>query len=169
MAAALMASGLLGLCSGARLDREHQVKTGFIYSIAKYCEWDFSHLTRGKFVIGVFRTRAFDPEIDVLNGKTIRDRVISVVKLKAESELVNCQVAVVGDVGADSIHRYVKLCRNSGTLLVGESEGFAQDGGTVGLLIKDGNVRFDVNLQSAATDRVSLSSKLLVLAEQVYR
>jgi len=151
------------------LDREHQVKTGFIYSIAKYCDWDFPRKPGGRFVVGVYRTKAYDVDIDVLNGKLLHDRVVSVEQIRSESDIPGCQVVIIGDVGADAIRRCVKLCRNSGTLLVGESEGFAQDGGTVGFVIRDGTVRFDVNLLTAQADRVTISAKLLVLAEQVIR
>ena len=150
-------------------DREHQVKSGFVYSIAKFCDWDFSKKPGNRFVIGIYRTRAFDLDIDVLNGKTIRGRSVSVEQLRSEADIANCQVVIVGDVGAENIRHLVNLCKNSSTLLVGESEGFTRDGGTIGFVLRDGTVRFQVNLQTAQVDRVSISSKLLTLAEQVFR
>ena len=150
-------------------DREHQVKTGFIYAIAKYCDWDFTKKTDNRFVVGVFRNKAFDADIDVLNGKSIHDRIVVVQKLSSESEIASCQVVIVGDVGAEAIRRIVRLSKNSGTLLIGDSEGFAQDGGAIELAIRDGKVRFDVNLQTAKSAGVTISAKLLRLADQVIR
>jgi len=151
------------------IDREHQVKTGFIFSIAKFCDWETPKSANSRFIVGIYRTKAFDGDIDVLNGKTIQGRTVQVVQIRSESEIANCQVVVVGDIGAEAIRHCVNLCRNSGTLLVGESEGFARDGGTVGFVLKEGTVRFQVNLQTAQLDRVALSAKLLILAEQAFR
>lgn len=153
----------------ASLDREHQVKTGFIFSIAKFCEWDFSKKSINNFIVGVYRTRAYDLDIELLNGKTIHGRPILVEQIKAEADISRCQIVVVGDVGPETLKRCINHCKGSGTILVGESEGFAKDGGTVGFVLKDGNVRFQVNLQTAQVDRVTFSSKLLILAEQVFR
>ncbi len=151
------------------MDREHQVKTGFIYSIAKFTQWDFSKKPGNRFVIGIYRTRAFDLDIEALNNKSIRGRTVVIEQLRSDADISNCQIVIVGDVGSETIRRYASQCKNSGTMLIGESENFAKDGGTIGLILKDGNVRFQVNLQSAESARVSFSSKLLILAEQVFR
>jgi hypothetical protein len=151
------------------VDREHQVKTGFIFSIAKFCNWDFSKKPGNRFIVGVYRTRAYDLDIDLLNGKSLFGRIVSVEQIKSEADISNCQIAIIGDVGSDALRRYVTLCKSSGTLLIGESENFAGAGGTLGFVVKDGMVRFQVNLRTAQEDRVTFSSKLLVLAEQVFR
>ena len=150
-------------------DREHQVKTGFIYAIAKYCDWNFTKKNDSRFVVGVFRSKAFDADIDVLNGKSIHDRNITVMKLSSESQIPDCQVVILGDIGAEAIRRIANLSKGSGTLLVGETEGFVQDGGAVGLIVRDGRIRFDVNLLTAKSDGVTISAKLLRLADQVIR
>ncbi|MDR3692716.1 MAG: YfiR family protein [Fimbriimonas sp.] len=151
------------------VDREHQVKTGFIFSIAKFCEWDFSKRPGNRFIVGVYRTKAYDLDIDVLNGKTIFGRSVVVEEIKSEADIPNCQIVVLGDVGVEVIRHYASLCKNSGTMLIGESEGFAKYGGTVGFILEGGAVRFQVNLQTAQLDHVTFRSKLLILAEQVYK
>jgi hypothetical protein len=167
--AIIVAFGFLASASPAGFDREHQVKTGFIYNIAKFCDWDFSHAAAGRFTVGIYRTEAYGHDLEVLSGKSIDGRTISVLRVNSEKDLARCQIVVLGDVGEDSIKHIANLCRNSGTLLVGESDNFARFGGTVGFVLKDGNVRFDVNLSTAKLDHVTLSSKLLRLAEQVYQ
>ena len=164
----IVGSAMLSRLSWA-YDREHQVKTGFIYSIAKFCSWDQNKKTSNSFIVGVYRTKAFDVDIDALNGSLIHGKPVTVVQLSSESDVSGCQIVIVGDIGAEATKHLANQCKNSGTLLVGESEGFAKDGGAVGLIVRDGLVRFQVNLQTAQLDRVTLSSKLLILAEQVYR
>lgn len=168
-AAIVVLSCLVAPVQALGLDREHQVKTGFIFSIAKFCDWDFSKWPDNRFLIGVYRTKAYDLDIDVLNGRTIRGRKISVEQVKSEAEISGYHIIVVGDVGAESIKHLANLCRNTGTLIIGETESFAKDGGTVGLVVRDSNVKFQVNLQTAQLDHVVFPSKLLILAEQVYR
>ena len=52
-------------------------------------------------------------------------------------------------------------------LTVGESEGFAAQGGCVNFYIEANKIRFEVNLQAAKQQHLRISAKLLALARIV--
>jgi len=152
-----------------KVDREHQVKAAFIYNFAKYCEWPSLGSSSSPFVVGVYQTDAYGRELgDTLRGKSISGHPISVEEINDESRIPDCRIVVVGDIGGDQVGHLVRACRNSATLLVGESPNFARSGGTIGFVVESNKVHFEINLQSAKTDNIVLSSKLLSLARVVY-
>jgi hypothetical protein len=50
---------------------------------------------------------------------------------------------------------------------VGENPGFAEGGGVVNFLIREGRVRLEINIGAAERERLRISAKLLKLAEIV--
>jgi hypothetical protein len=54
-------------------------------------------------------------------------------------------------------------------LTVGETDGFAEQGGMVNLKLESGRVQIQINLSAAEEARVRISSKLLSLAQIIQR
>ena len=52
-------------------------------------------------------------------------------------------------------------------LLIGESPGFAQRGGTINFVLRDNKVRFEINPAAAKASGLVISSKLLAIATVV--
>jgi hypothetical protein len=58
--------------------------------------------------------------------------------------------------------------RGASVLVVGETDGFAQAGGTVQFTLEEDRVRFMINPDAAERAGLRLSSKLLALAKIVH-
>jgi hypothetical protein len=54
-----------------------------------------------------------------------------------------------------------------GVLTVGETEGFASQGGIVNFKLEGGRVRLEINIDAAAQAKLRISSKVLNLAQIV--
>jgi hypothetical protein len=54
-----------------------------------------------------------------------------------------------------------------GVLTVGETEGFASQGGIVNFKLEDGRVRLEINIDAAGQAKLRISSKVLSLAQIV--
>jgi hypothetical protein len=61
----------------------------------------------------------------------------------------------------------LKAIGTSPVLTVGEPSGFARSGGAIGLVFRDGRIAFEINPAAAARAGLTVSSKLLRLAEIV--
>ena len=57
--------------------------------------------------------------------------------------------------------------KSDGVLTVGDTVGYARRGVVINLVVEDGKVRFNVNVDAARQGRLKLSSKLLKLASIV--
>jgi hypothetical protein len=153
-------------------DREHQIKAAFIYNFAKFIDWPatFQNQSGAPFTVGILGTDGFDEDLrTVLSGKSIDGHSFVIRKLDSESGVSGCRIAIIGTGDPDRIARMARWCRGTGTLLVGEAPNFAKSGGAIGFILEDGAVRFEINLDSARSSGLSISSKLLGLARKVYR
>ena len=161
----------LSLAPVAQADREHQLKAAFIFNFAKYIQWPQGlGDANAPFVIGVYGTDTYGDELDnALRGKLIAGHPIEVEGIGSDSSVRNCRIVVTGANSEDRIAQLQRLCRTSGTVLIGEAPDFARMGGTVGFTIDSGKIRFDVNLVSARANNLVISSKMLSLARLVVR
>ena len=63
----------------------------------------------------------------------------------------------------------LRSCRDKPVLLVGETEDFVAHGGTIGFVLVNKSVRFDINLGQAGQAGLKISSKLLTVARTVLK
>jgi hypothetical protein len=78
-----------------------------------------------------------------------------------------CHIVFIPVTEKDQAARIVKSLRGSGTLTVGECEGFAVRGGIINFTLEGGNVRFEINRLAAERAGLKISSRLLNLAKVV--
>ena len=156
--------------AGAKADQEHQVKAAFIANFIKFIDWPDLGKPGSKFVIGVYGADTFEHTIeDTLSNRSISGHPIVVEQIHSDAEMRQCRIVVSGASSEDRVDHLAKACMESGTVLIGESENFAKMGGTIGFLIVSSKVRFEINLETARKSRISISSKLLTLAQRVIR
>lgn len=150
-------------------DREHQIKSAFIYNFAKFIEWPGGlGDSNSNFVIGIYGASAFEDELQLaLAGKSVLGHPIEIEEVRSDSAVRRCRILITGANTEERIFQLLRVCKANGTVLVGESPDFARMGGTVGFAIEAGKVRFDVNLKTAKSDDLVISSKLLSLARTV--
>jgi hypothetical protein len=149
----------------------YKVKTAFLFNFAKFIEWPptsfatpqspFTICTLGQDPFGSILT-------DTLQGKTIGDRPLAVLRLKDKSETWRCQIVFVSSSESPHFADIVETVRGKNVLLVGEINGFAASGGTIEFTLEDGRVRFAINTDAVDRSGLKFSSKLLALAQLVH-
>ena len=149
---------------------KNQVEAVFLFNFAKYVDWPPAAFTNATapITIGVLGTDPFGDSLQhVAEGKTINDRAVIIRHLASESELPGCQILFVSNSEAS---RMGGILRKAGTLpilTVGEGELFAQNGGIINFVLKNGNVRLEINLATARQAGLTISSHLLAVADVV--
>ena len=58
----------------------------------------------------------------------------------------------------------IQVLKGAPVLTIGETPGFARNGGIINLILEDNKVRFEVNVQAAKDADLNISSRLLALA-----
>lgn len=150
---------------------EHRVKAAFLYKIAGYVEWPAGASPKADtpFTIGVLGAEALAAELSrTVQGRTAHNRPITVAQVKPGGPLEGLHVLFVGREQRNRLKDVVAKTRPHPVLVVTEWDGALAEGGMVNFVLVDGRVRFEVALEAARRAGLTLSSRLLAVAQQVY-
>ena len=78
-----------------------------------------------------------------------------------------CHILFVNTSEPDHIRRIITLLAKEPVLTVGDTEGFAQQGGMINFITQQNKTRFAINVDAAQRARLRIRSKLLKLAKIV--
>jgi hypothetical protein len=142
---------------------EYEVKAAFLFNFARFVEWPQQTFKSpaDPISICVLGPSPFGRSLDeAVNGKSIDGRRLFVRPINGIVQVAGCQILFV----ASRQKKPLSEALTSGVLTVGESQGFAADGGVIEFRIEKGKVRFEINLVAAEQRNLRISSKLLGLA-----
>lgn len=149
---------------------ENQIKAAFMFNFAKFIEWPTTAFVSADSPLN-FCTLGHDAVVEALeatvHGKIVGRRRTVVRMIRGPEEVNGCHLIFQA---TSSVRQQAKLIQTTQALpilLVSDSPGFAQAGGTINFLSEDGRVRFEVNPRAAARSHLIISSQLLALARLV--
>jgi len=168
----VIAAALLGAAghppARAQQAPEDRVRAAFLYQLAQYVTWPQEAPSKVPFRICVFGYAGFSSTLETaVQGKRIDNRPVRVLNLKKPEEIAQCQLVYLGFESRRQISEFVDRWQYPPVLLVGESDGFAELGGMVNLVLDSGRVNFEVNLAATRRAGVALRSQLLRFAKLV--
>lgn len=154
--------------SNAAPDREHRIKAVFLYNFAQFVAWPDSAF-QGKddsLVVGVLGEDPFDAYLDeVVRGEKVEGRPIAVRRFRRVSDIEACHLLFISDSEVRKLSAVTAGLANRPILTVGESASFIEKGGMVRFVTEGGRIRLKINLEAVQNARLSVSSKLLRLAD----
>lgn len=147
---------------------EYQLKAAYLFNFAKFTEWPAAALPAGAPVTVCVTGR--DPFGEMLSGietKTIQNRPVRIRRGVRIDDLRGCHLVFVGDGDERRLPELFRNAEAASALTLGDTEGFVDHGGTIGLVTRDNRILFDVNMDSARRAGLRLSSQMLKLARTV--
>ena len=158
--------------AGAQLD-EYQAKAVFLYKAANFVEWP-AGVFKGEaesLVICVMGRTPFERTLDgIVRNKKLDGRAFAVRQAADAKQIAGCHLLFVS---APGLRRFRALRRElsalTGVLVVGESEGFAAEGGVINFKVTDGRLRVEINVAEAKREKLVINSRLLGMADVVGR
>lgn len=149
---------------------EYTVKAAFLFHFAQFVEWPAeafadanSPLTYCTIGEDAFRG-ALEESV---NGKSIGNRRLQVKHVKELEQIAGCQVLFIA-AGEKKRHgEELAMASKRPVLTVGETDGFATEGGIIGFFREQNKIRFEINLDAAGKAQLKISAKLLSLAKTV--
>src|SRR5690606_31730938 len=81
--------------------------------------------------------------------------------------LLSCQIIFVTAAANHRQKIVFNTLKGSKALTVGESSGFARQGGMINFIEKDSKIRFEINLRTANEAGLRITSKILRIADLV--
>jgi hypothetical protein len=151
--------------------REYQVKAALLFNLGRFVSWlpEACPDTGAAFVIGVLGEDPFGEALDaVVRGERIQERPAVVERYEDVSEVGRCQILFIGASETERLEEIFAGLAGGNVLTVGEAPTFAERLGVVRLDIVDNRLRLEVNTGAARASNVSISSRLLRLADVVH-
>jgi YfiR/HmsC-like len=150
---------------------EYRVKAALLFRFAQFIEWPPEAFKDANDPLN-FCTYGDDPFQGALDeavtGKKIGAHAIRVRHLRDLENAKGCQLLFVGAKESKRIPAILAAAHDSSIVTVGESDGFAQNGGVIGFLLEEKKIRFEINAGAAQRAGVKISSRLMLLAKNVF-
>ena len=151
-------------------EAEYRVKLAFLYNFTQFIEWppEAFHDAEAPLLICVAGQDPFPTEVEQgLRGRVVGGHAIEIRRLRANDNPKACHMVFIPAGERKMAERIAAGTKGSSTLTVGETEGFAEQGGMINLTLDRNKLRFEINLAAALQARLKMSSKLLALAKIV--
>ncbi|HXX19525.1 MAG TPA: YfiR family protein [Candidatus Acidoferrum sp.] len=150
---------------------EYQLKAAFLYNFAKFIDWPRSSFVsdQSPFAICILGVDPFGAAIDdTLRGKAIRERPVVVQRAKDAADVRHCQIVFISASEKTRLSEILAALQGANTLIVGDTDRFADSGGTIQFMLEQNHVRFAINTDAAESAGLRISSRLLALSKIVH-
>lgn len=149
---------------------EYQVKALCLYNFAKYVDWPAAAAPAAgaPVTITVLDNEQFARVLTgAIAGKSISGHPIVVQVSRGDDGVPEGQILFISNNLNKQAAPILEKIRSKHVLTVGEGAAFTESGGMIAFVLRNGTVRFDVNLGAAMDAGLHISSKLLTLADTV--
>ena len=159
---------LSGSSAQAQVSREYQLKAVFLYNFAQFTEWPPGAFADEKFpiVFGILGTDPFGRFLDdTITGETVRGRPLVVEHYRRAEEIKTCHILFVSQSEARQMDALVRSLKGKPILTVADADGPSSAGAIIRFAVENNKVHFRINQEAAGAAGLTLSSKLLRVAD----
>lgn len=154
----------------ARAAEEYEVKAAFLLNFTKFVIWppDAFADAHSPLAMCVLGDDPFGNALDeMMRGEAVNGHALTVQRIRRAPESKACQVLYFATSQREAERILAGL--SPGILTVGEGDKFLRQGGIIAFVIQDRRVRFDINQGAAASAKLMLSSRLMMVARTVVK
>jgi hypothetical protein len=162
-----------GVCLVSRADgslSESQVKALFLLNFTKYVDWPPQAFAGSNtpITIGIYGESKLGEALQhVVAGKSVGGRAIVIRQIQSADDSSQCQILFISDSATARISGILDKTSAWPILTVGENAAFAEHGGIINFVLRNGNVRLEIDLAAARKAGLTISSRLLAVADVV--
>lgn len=153
-------------CRGGTAE-DYEEKANLICSLARYTEWNSRrHVSPDTpFVIGIYGSDVLSENLrEVVQDRRIKGRPVQIIHITAKEQARSCNILFVSNSEAGRLDSILDQVRREGVLTVGESKNFLKAGGVINFVSTPDGIRYEVDLEHAARERLELRGQLLAYA-----
>jgi len=149
---------------------EHQLKAVFLFNFAQFVEWPAvaAQDPRTPLLIGILGDDPFGPFLDeTVRGEHLGLRPIEVRRYSELKDIAGCNILFISRSETERVGPIFAALQHRAILTVSDGEDFAKRGGMIQFVNDKNRIRLRINLEAAQAANVTISSKLLRVAEIV--
>ena len=169
----LLASAVLlapGRGLGAQTGRvaEYRVKAVFLFNFAQFVDWPAAAFpdSATPFVIGILGEDPFGDFLDqTVRGEQSHGRSFQIRRYQSLDEIKTCHILFISRPDGDRLQGILAHLKDRPILTVSDDAEFTDRGGMVRFVNDRNRIRLQINPQAAQAVNLTISSKLLRVAE----
>jgi hypothetical protein len=149
--------------------RDYQLEAVYLFNFTQFIDWPPGATDDTRpFAICILGEDPFGRYLDdTVRGETRSNRPLSVARYRRVDDVADCQVLFISRSESSQLDAIVQRLHGQSVLTVSDSDDFVQRGGAIGFVPQDGRIRLHINLRAAKAAGLTISSKLLRVAESV--
>jgi hypothetical protein len=170
--AALALFGATGLFAQQPKPNEYQVKATYLYNFGRFVKWPgtFPAGKGDSFSVCVLGQDPFGAILDsTLAGEALDGKPVVLRRIAKPQDAGECRILFISSTEEKHLKEILTALDDSEVLTVSDMPGFTRRGGMIQFVLEGDRVRFEINLASAESARLILSSELLKVAASVKR
>lgn len=148
---------------------EFRVKTAFIYNFIAFTEWPDPSLDDAELNLCIYGRTPLSNEIEKLRGKRVNERYINTYKEVESNNLDICQIIFIASSSISHLPRILEKLKEKPILTIADSPGAGRQGVALNMGVTEKKIVFEANLSITQQAGLTISSKLLRLATEVYQ
>jgi hypothetical protein len=149
---------------------EYQVKSALLLNFVRYSDWPATAFATpaSPYVVGIVGRDPFGKDLEkAFERKTVKGRPFVLKRVSGEHEMRACHLLFVSSSERRRSRELLEKISDAPVLTVGDFPDFLDHGGMINFLIKDGTVRFEINLEPARGAALKLDANLLKVGVSV--
>jgi hypothetical protein len=158
------------LAAQAARASEYHVKAVFLFNFAQFVDWpaDAFPDPQAPLVIGILGDDPFDGFLDeTVRGERLGGRSFEIRRFQRVDEIKTCHLLFISQSEGDHVEEILASLRHRPILTVSDDEGFAARGGMIHFVTDKNRIRLKIDLRAVQSANLTISSKLLRVAEIV--
>jgi hypothetical protein len=159
-------AALWPLAAAAQVADEYAVKALFLANFALFTDWPASK--GADLPVCVLGGDPLGAAAAKIEGRKVGERTLVTRLLREKEHVGQCAVVFVSRDAVASLAPLLDALRGKPVLTVGETEGLAQRGVMINMVLRNDKVSFEINNEAARQAGLAFSAKLLKLAVAVY-
>jgi hypothetical protein len=149
---------------------QYEVEAAYLFDFGKFIGWPPGAQSDSPFLICVLGQDPFGPVLDhTISGETLRGRPVQDKRIARPQDATGCSILYISSSESGRLSKILPAIQGAPVLTVSDIPDFVQQGGMIQFVLRDGRVRFEVNLAPSQSNGLSMSSELLKVAVQVVR
>jgi hypothetical protein len=164
----ILSAGSKVLQAQAGTPTEYEIKAIFIFNFTQFVEWPANAFPdeQTPLVIGVLGDDPFGAYLDeTVKGESVNGHSLIVKRFRTVEEADNCHILFINSGTAGGVEQVLQTLKGRSVLTVGDATEFARQGGMVRFFTENKKIRIRINLDATRAADLTISSKLLRLAE----
>ena len=148
--------------------REYELKAVFLFNFSQFVEWPPASFSTAQapLVIGILGKNPFGSYLEELvAGEKVNGHAVTIQYYNSVEEIRSCHILFVNLADTKKTERAIGDLRGRNILTVSDASDFSAQGGMIRFFTRENKIKFEIDLEASKAAGLTISSKLLRLAE----